>query len=147
CGAEYSPALGEDNAMAAKPKQVVNLDALIRRADMAAPGEVGEDIEALNITELEQKGMLYQALRKPDFQRETSDWSPEQVSDLISTFVRREMIPAIILWRAGTDVFVIDGAHRLSALIAWVHDDYGDGAVSRPFFQDDIPDEQIEAAK
>ena len=35
--------------------------------------------------------------------------------------------------------FVIDGAHRLSALIAWVHDDYGDGKISRPFFSQTIP--------
>lgn len=43
-------------------------------------------------------------------------------------------------------MFVIDGAHRLSALIAWVHDDYGDGDRSRKFFQGSIPDEQARAA-
>ena len=42
---------------------------------------------------------------------------------------------------------MIDGAHRLSALIAWVHDDYGDGEVSRRFFQNDLPDEQMRAAR
>lgn len=125
---------------------VVNLDALIKRADLAARGEEGEDITSLSVTGLEQKGFLYPALRKPDFQRETAGWSPDQVADLISTFVRRDLIPAVILWRAGQDVFVIDGAHRLSALIAWVHDDYGDGAVSRAYFHDFIPDDQRRAA-
>jgi hypothetical protein len=124
---------------------VVNLDAMIRRADLAAPGEAGEDVPALSIPQLERTGFLYPALRKPDFQRETAHWSPEQAADLIGTFVRRDLIPAVILWRAGQNVFVIDGAHRLSALIAWVHDDYGDKAVSRKMFQD-IPDEQIAAA-
>jgi hypothetical protein len=52
----------------------------------------------------------------------------------------------VILWRAGQSVFVIDGAHRLSALIAWVHDDYGDGEVSRRFFHNSLPDEQERAA-
>lgn len=115
---------------------VVNLDAMIRRADLAGPGEHGEDVPALSIPQLERTGFLYPALRKPDFQRETAHWSPEQVADLIATFARRDLIPAVILWRAGQNVFVIDGAHRLSALIAWVHDDYGDKEVSRKMFQD-----------
>lgn len=38
--------------------------------------------------------------------------------------------------RLSGDIFVIDGAHRLSALIAWVHDDYGDRKISLPFFGD-----------
>jgi len=108
---------------------------------------MGEDISAMSIMGLEPRGLLYPALRKPDFQRETSNWGPEQVADLIATFVRRDLIPAVILWRAGTNVFVIDGAHRLSALIAWVHNDYGDGDVSRRFFQNFIPDDQLRAAQ
>ncbi len=124
----------------------VNLDALIRRADLAARGEEGEDISSLSVMGLEPKGLLYPALRKPDFQRETSGWTPEQVADLIGTFVRRDLIPAVILWRAGQDVFVIDGAHRLSALIAWVHDDYGDGTVSLRFFHNFIAEDQRRAA-
>ncbi len=125
---------------------IVNLDALIHRADLAAPGEAAEDITALSVMGLEKKGFLYPALRKPDFQRETANWSPEQVADLIGTFARRDLIPAVILWRAGQNVFVIDGAHRLSALIAWVHDDYGDGEASRRFFQNVIPADQNAAA-
>jgi hypothetical protein len=125
---------------------IVNLDALIKRADLAMPGEAAEDITSLPITGLASKGFLYPALRKPDFQRETANWTPEQVSDLINTFVRRDLIPAVILWRAGQNVFVIDGAHRLSALIAWVHNDYGDGPISRQFFQNQIPYEQQKAA-
>lgn len=124
----------------------VNLDALIKRADLATRGEEGEDISSLSVTGLEPKGFLYPALRKPDFQRETASWSPDQVADLIRTFVQRDLIPAVILWRAGQNVFVIDGAHRLSALIAWVHDDYGDGVVSRSYFQDFISDDQRRAA-
>lgn len=126
---------------------VVNLDALICREDLAAPGESSEDITSLPIMGLAPKGLLYPALRKPDFQRETASWTPEQVADLIATFARRDLIPAVILWRAGQNVFVIDGAHRLSALIAWVHDDYGDGEVSRRFFHNSIPEEQQRAAQ
>lgn len=134
--------------MAAKPKtNVVNLDALIPRADLAAPNDdVGNDIKFVQINGLERNGMLYPGLRKPDFQRETASWSPEQVADLVTTFARREMIPSLILWRSGSHVFVIDGAHRLSALIAWVQNDYGDGTRSREFFRGEIPPEQAVAA-
>jgi hypothetical protein len=126
---------------------IANLDALIAREDLAAPGETGEDITSLSVAGLEPRGFLYPALRKPDFQRETANWTPEQVADLIATFARRDLIPAVILWRGGQNVFVIDGAHRLSALIAWVHNDYGDGDVSRRFFQNYIPEEQAKAAQ
>lgn len=125
---------------------VVNLDALIKRADLAAPGEAADEITSIPVMGLAPKGLLYPALRKPDFQRETASWTPEQVADLISTFANRDLIPAVILWRAGQYVFVIDGAHRLSALIAWVHDDFGDGDVSRPYFHNHIPPDQMKAA-
>ena len=73
---------------------------------MAAPGEAAEDIADISILDLDPKGFLYPALRKPDFQRETAGWTPEQVADLIATFARRDLIPAVILWRAGQNVFV-----------------------------------------
>ncbi len=75
---------------------VVNLDALIRRADLAAPGEAAEDITALSVPGLEKKGFLYPALRKPDFQRETASWSPEPGGPY-QHVARRDLIPAVIL--------------------------------------------------
>lgn len=123
----------EDEDMAAA-KAVVNLDALIARADLAAPGGPSDEIASLTLVGLEPKGMLFPWMRKPDFQRETAVWTPDQVADLVITFAKRDLIPALILWRSGQQVFVIDGAHRLSALIAWVHDDYGDGVESKNIF-------------
>lgn len=136
-----------DSAEMARTTNVANLDALIRRADLADVGEASDDIPTLYINGLEPKGLLYPALRKPDFQRETSVWSPDQVADLVSTFLRRELIPAVILWRSGKHVFVVDGAHRLSALIAWVHNDYGDGTISQEFFGGVLPEDQVKAAR
>ena len=57
-----------------------------------------------------------------------------------------DLIPSVILWQAGQYTFVIDGAHRLSALIAWANDDYGDGFISQAFFGHEIDDEQIKKA-
>ena len=48
----------------------------------------------------------------------------------------------MILWERGDEIFVIDGAHRLSALIAWIRNDYGDGANSNAMFGSGLTDEQ-----
>lgn len=126
---------------------VVNLDALIPREDFAvdAGQSTTSKLQKIDIHHLDDH-FFVGALRKPDFQRETAYWTPEKVADLVRVFVDGELVPAVILWQAGKDVFVIDGAHRLSALLAWVKDDYGDGVQSLEFFQNQIPDEQKRAA-
>ncbi len=119
------------------PTHLVNLDALIQREDFESGDVVSGAGEPLfKLEELESKRMYFKTLRKPDFQRQTADWSPQMIVGLIKSFLDGELIPALILWHSKTTgkIFVIDGSHRLSALIAWVNDDYGDGAISRDFF-------------
>ncbi|MGE0023635.1 MAG: HNH endonuclease family protein [Hyphomicrobium sp.] len=126
----------------ATSKNQVNLDALIPRADLFEVTQTAHaDSRAIRITDL-KPGLIYQLLRKPDFQRETVNWTPLQVVTLIKTFVNSDIIPAIILWQSGGQIFVVDGAHRLSALVGWVRNDYGAGEVSQTFFQGKIPDQQ-----
>ena len=116
-------------------RNVVNLDALVPRADFTEDltPTAPPDIRALDIRQLEA-GFLPHSLRKPDFQRETAAWSPEKIADLIKTFIDADLIPSVILWQAGRHVFVLDGAHRLSAILAWIHNDYGDEIKSRSHF-------------
>ncbi|HEX6562085.1 MAG TPA: DUF262 domain-containing protein, partial [Nitrososphaera sp.] len=128
----------------------VNLDALIPREDFEVkdvPDNTGgRNIPAISINELKEGSFFFSYIRKPDFQRETSEWDAEKICGLIDSFVAGDLIPAIILWKnSGTYTFVIDGAHRLSALAAWVNDDYGDGKISRNFFGS-TPEEQIAIA-
>lgn len=130
----------------------VNLDALIPREDFEVQTEqsqsVGRNINALAITELKHNTFFFSALRKPDFQRETNEWDAQKISGLIESVLDGDLVPAIILWQdAGSYTFVIDGSHRLSALAAWINDDYGDGTISREFYQDIIPEEQIDVAE
>ena len=122
----------------------VNLDALIPREDMAVEpsSSAGSLRHNISISDLESTGFVKHALRKPDFQRETTSWKPQAVVDLIHAFLQGDLIPAVILWSSGNHQFVIDGAHRLSALIAWVHNDYGDGEASTRLFLDGLTDEQ-----
>jgi hypothetical protein len=131
----------------AVPTHFVNLDALILRQDMEAgeqrPSVVTKDITH---TELEVGKNTFTVLRKPDFQRETSMWTPEKVKDLIVAYAEEDLVPAVVLWRsAKNDLFVIDGAHRLSSLIAWVNDDYGDDILSQKFFGDISPQQKTAA--
>lgn len=121
----------------------VNLDAIIPREDFEVVGSQNStnlfnSISISNFT----GGFFYPFLRKPDFQRETNEWDSKKIAEFIDSFINGELIPAIILWRNNTGLyFVIDGAHRLSALISWIKDDYGDGEISQKLFGDSLNEE------
>lgn len=128
----------------------VNLDALIPREDFEVDGGASVQglADKLKISELVKgESFFYSSLRKPDFQRETSDWDKYKIAAFIKSFIEGDLIPSIILWQAGQYTFVIDGAHRLSALISWVNSDYGDGFISQSFFNHDIDNEQKKIAE
>jgi Protein of unknown function DUF262/HNH endonuclease len=126
----------------------VNLDALIPREDLEIKSlkNIGQNVPSININALKKGEFFFENLRKPDFQRETCEWTPNRVYNLVSSFVNGDLIPSIILWKGEGYTFVIDGAHRLSALIAWVMNDYGDKGISKSFFGE-IDDEQIQLAE
>lgn len=129
---------------------LVNLDAMIKREDFAALGVQSATFDTVNTISLRDfthGGMVGPSLRKPDFQRETNHWVPEQVASLLDCFVNGDLIPSVILWQSPTHVFVIDGGHRLSALRAWVEDDYGDGPISQAFFGYEVSEDQRKIAK
>jgi hypothetical protein len=122
---------------------------MIRRADFAA-----QDLDYtmglfsnFSISNLDDTSPVLTLLRKPDFQRETNHWSPDQIVTFIKSFLDNQLIPALILWKSPSHIFVIDGGHRLSALRAWMKDDYGDGAISLEFYNGEISDEQKKIAK
>lgn len=127
----------------------VNLDAMIPRADFAATEEAYEmDLfTTFKISELDKQSPIRSLLRKPDFQRETNHWTPAQVVTFLASFLDNELIPAVILWKSPRHLFVIDGGHRLSALRAWMEDDYGDGNVSTAFYNNEISEEQKRVAR
>ena len=127
----------------------VNLDALISREDfevIETNSRASSFNQNVSVKDLEKGEFFYAGLRKPDFQRETSDWTDDQLCEFIQSFIDGDLIPAVILWNSGPYNFVIDGAHRLGALIAWINDDYGDGAISKQFFNDEIDEEQRDIA-
>jgi hypothetical protein len=130
----------------------VSLDALIPREAFEVLGQqnqnIGRNVPMISIRDLEQNSFFYPSLRKPDFQRETNEWDAQKICEFIESFLDGDLIPAVILWRSsGSDYFVIDGSHRLSSLIAWINDDYGDGKISKEFYDGDITEEQKSAAQ
>ncbi|SJM90020.1 conserved hypothetical protein [Crenothrix polyspora] len=128
----------------------VNLDALIAREDFEVEenSSSGKKKETISIEDIKPDSFFFSNIRKPDFQRETNEWDSQKICELIKSFIVGDLIPAIILWRStGGYLFVIDGSHRLSALSAWVTDDYGDGTISKVFYDGIIPDEQLEIAQ
>lgn len=129
---------------------LVNLDAMIKREDFAtvsaSSGATFDTVGTISLRDFTPGGMIGPSLRKPDFQRETNHWSPEQVVSLLDCFVNGDLIPSVILWQSPTHVFVIDGGHRLSALRAWVEDDYGDGPISQAYFGFQVSKEQRKVA-
>ncbi|WP_208492233.1 DUF262 domain-containing protein [aff. Roholtiella sp. LEGE 12411] len=128
----------------------VNLDALIPREDFDVEENInlGKKKETISIEDLKIDSFFFSNIRKPDFQRETNEWDKNRICEFIKNFIEGDLIPAIILWRStGGYLFVIDGSHRLSALSAWVNDDYGDGKISKLFYDWVISDEQLEIAQ
>jgi Protein of unknown function DUF262/HNH endonuclease len=153
CGHENSGPQWGDLAMPGSSVDSVNLDALIAR-EYFETNSGGKPIAAaavwkevgINTLTLDDRLVV---LRKPIFQRETSAWRPETIATFIRSVVENNVVPAIILWRSSKSgfTFIIDGAHRLSALAAWVNDDYGDGKISQAFYGDAISTQQDKLAK
>ena len=124
----------------------VNLDALIIREDLEVPANEEQDTERkseISISDLKADGYFGKILRKPDFQRETNEWEPEKICSLVESFLDKDLIPSVILWQnSGGYIYTIDGAHRMSALLAWINDDYGDKGISGGFYEGYMPHEQ-----
>lgn len=131
-------------------KKTVNLDAMISREDFKVENgfSSANRFKQIKANDLKCDSVMLGMIRKPDFQRETRDWSVSQITNFISSILDRHFIPSIILWQNSSGViFVIDGAHRLSAFMAWINDDYGDGQISNEFYGQRISEEQLELAK
>lgn len=125
---------------------LVNLDAMIKRADFATEVEDETTFDTINSISVRDLNDFTAILRKPDFQRETNHWSPNQVVSMLESYVTGDLIPAVILWKSSY-IFVIDGGHRLSVLKAWIEDDYGDGPLSIKYFGSEISKEQRNIAE
>src|SRR5258708_1306001 len=102
--------------MASRESTRVNLDALIVRQDMEEGGDplrFPREFFFGHEELLPERGIIYSLLRKPDFQRSTSSWTPEKVRDMVAAYLEGYTVPSVIVWRSTkNNLFVIDGGHR-----------------------------------
>jgi len=97
---------------------VVNLDALIPREDLAIKGDPSTAparTTTIRVSDLESVAFFFSALRKPDFQRETSNWTPQKIADFVKTFLDEELIRSLS---------IIAGALGERAVEVWYTSEY-----------------------
>lgn len=74
---------------------LVNLDAMIKRADFASEESeesLFENVSTISVRDFTKGGLIGPSLRKPDFQRETNHWNPQQVISLLECFTSGDLI-------------------------------------------------------
>ena len=127
-----------------------NLDAFLSREDFFTETDrnVSKQQEFVEIGLSGLKDAYAGMMRKPDFQRTTAAWDAKRIAQFIKSFAEGDLIPGLIFWNSPTtgNILVVDGAHRISALLAWIHDDYGDKKISQEFLGFQQNKEQTEAA-
>ena len=82
----------------------MNRDALIPREDFVVKREnttPSSVIDTVQIRDFEKNSFLYPQLRKPDFQRETSEWDEFNVTKFIRSFLEGDLIPSVIFWEGS----------------------------------------------
>jgi hypothetical protein len=123
-----------------------------QKQDHAYPHRQRDPMTKLRYRDLEnQKEFLaiLSLLRKPDFQRETSAWSPELCVSLLESIVNSLIIPSLIIWKSPENslLYILDGAHRVSVLLAWIRDDWGDKAPEGYYERHEYSEEIRQAAQ
>ena len=120
---------------------------LYKRANSATNGDEQIQYEThIQITDLFGQRPKSRRLRKPDFQRATSAWTAKDCADLLEDVLKEQVVPSVIMWLSPDNLqYVLDGGHRISVLLAWVRDDWGD-KVSSEDYQDPVLEENSKLA-
>ncbi len=109
------------------PNEKVKLERILTRGIVTETSQASGNLKPrIELRDLKSDDLFFRQLRKPYFQRDTNSWNVDRVEKMLNSFTEDMLIPSVILWNSKRDgIFVVDGAHRLSALAAWVNDDYG----------------------
>jgi len=103
---------------------------LFRDSEVTRSEEVPGGFPKLLLKHLYGEDSFTPYFRKPDFQRATWSWSPVECADLLEAVLYEQVVPSIILWKSPEGyLYVLDGGHRVSVLLAWVKDDWGDRRI------------------
>ncbi len=87
-------------------------------------------------------------LRKPDFQRATWAWTPDDCVSLLQSVLTEQVVPSVILWLNPESLwYVLDGGHRISVLLAWLRDDWGDRRPAQDYKDESLEKNSKEAGR
>lgn len=117
-----------------------------RSRDISATSKESPELRMIDLAGHHLSSRI-KSLRKPDFQRATSAWTPDDCVSLLDSVVNEQVIPSIIMWSSpenGYD-YVLDGGHRISVVLAWLNDDWGD-TLPPERFQDEEQEQQFKMA-
>lgn len=102
-------------------------DFLYKHSHEKVPRDVSQYSSVLRLKDLYGEKSMNNVLCKPDFQRVTWAWTPRECVSLLDSVVNEQIIPSIIMWLSPEGRwYVLDGGHRISAVLAWLEDDWGD---------------------
>ena len=120
---------------------------LYKRASSAMNGDEQIQYEThIQIRDLFGERPKARRLRKPDFQRATSAWTAKDCADLLEDVLKEQVVPSVIMWLSPDNLqYVLDGGHRISVLLAWIKDDWGD-RLSSEDYQDPVLEENSKLA-
>jgi hypothetical protein len=102
----------------------------------------------LKISDLHGRNSKVRKLRKPDFQRATWAWSPEECVDLLESVLEERVVPSVIMWLSPENFqYVLDGGHRISVLLGWITDNWGDRLSAEEYSDPIVEENNKEAAR
>ncbi|HDX9588230.1 TPA: DUF262 domain-containing protein [Bacillus pseudomycoides] len=113
----------------------VNLDFLIKKekVEIEDRSSVKTNVKNNNLLPLNsllRESEFLSSIRKPRYQRKTS-WSMSTIINYLEDVIEgRTVVLVNVLKKSNDKILIIDGIHRLSTLIGWLNDDYGDGVLS-----------------
>lgn len=97
---------------------------------------------------INRRSTIRNRLRKPDFQRATAAWTPEDCVSLLEVVLAEGIVPSVIMWQSPDKCwYVLDGGHRVSVVLAWLGDDWGDKLSPDVYMDKELEDKYKEAAK
>lgn len=118
-----------------KEMNSLNLDFLIKKEQVGEEDRSSIKINEKNnniisLNDLLGGSAFLSSIRKPIHQRQIS-WEMSTIINYLEGVIEGGTVVIVHVLKLNDDkVLLIEGAHRLSALIGWVNDDYGDGTLS-----------------
>lgn len=127
---------------------LIQRDSFLYRRSQQTTEEPAQQRDHLTISTLYGETSVRPYLRKPDFQRSTWAWSPEDCVSLLESVFTEQVVPSVIMWLSPDNLqYVLDGGHRISVLLAWMHDDWGDRVQADHFADEELASETRKAAR